>query len=279
MRLKGSRVPGAAFRAVLVALLVTLPQLLLGQGQGGAPQLVVLVAIMAALFTFSEYIARVPSVVEFRDARPYNRLMVVGVGSALLVACAMLRSDWSAAAMAQPVRWMGEAWSRLLDLPWSPVHHLLLTAPPEIDPRLMQVLFAVAAVAYALSLLTILLFAAAVRLDRWPGRSAFNVWVNLPQFDPTSGGDVVQRLQQNALVNLSLGLMLPLIIPIVADVLRIGFVGPALRDPAALVWVVVAWAFVPAGLAMRGLALNRLAQLIAADRDRLRRASSLPLPA
>lgn len=278
-RIVRSRAWGAFLRASLVALVVALPQLLLGQGSGGAAQVVVLVALLAALYTFSEYAAEAPSVLEFRDARPYNRLRVGTLLAAVAVACAMLRPDWSHAAAAQPVRWLGETWARLLDLPWSPVHHLLSTLPPGADARLAQALFAAAAAAYGLSLLMVLVFALVIRLQRWPGHSAFNVWVNLPQFDPTSGGDVVQRLHQNALVNVSLGFLLPLIVPIVADVLRVAFDGPALRDPAALVWVVVAWAFIPASLAMRGLALHRLAQMIAAHRVRLQRASGLAQPA
>jgi hypothetical protein len=135
---------------------------------------------------------------------------------------------------------------------------------------------AFAATAYGLSLVMVLAFALALRGSRWPGQASFNVWVNLPQFDPTSGGDVVQRLHQNALVNVALGLLLPLIVPIVGDPLGVAFDGPLLRDPVALVWVVAAWAFVPASLAMRGLALHRLALLIAAHRQRLRREQGWP---
>lgn len=274
-----SRAPGAFLRAGVVVLVVALPQLLLGAGPGGPTQIALLIGLMAGLFTFSEYAAEAPIVVEFRDAGPYNRLRVMGVVAAVLVACAMLRPDWSHAAAAQPVRWLGQSWAALLDLPWSPVHHLLSRLPEGTEPRLAQALFAAAAAAYGLSLLMVLVFAVVIRLRRWPGTSAFNVWVNLPQFDPTFGGDVVQRLQQNALVNLSLGLLLPLMVPIVADVLQVAFDGPFLRNPAALVWVVVAWAFIPASLAMRGLALHRLARLIAAHRTRLRRVASLPQPA
>jgi hypothetical protein len=278
-RMVKSRALGAALRASLVALIVALPQLLLGQGSGGAAQVVVLVALLAWLYTFSEYAAEAPSVLEFRDARPYNRLRLGTLLVAVVIACAMLRPDWSHAPAAQPVRWLGETWAWLLELPWSPVHHLLSTLPPGTDPQIVQNLFAAAAAAYGLSLLMVLAFALVIRFHRWPGHSSFNVWVNLPQFDPTAGGDVVQRLHQNALVNVSLGFLLPLIVPIVADVLRVAFDGPYLRDQAALVWVVVAWAFIPASLAMRGLALHRLAQMIAAHRARLQRASGLPLAA
>lgn len=274
-RLVGSRAPGAFLRACLVALMVALPQLVLGQGAQNNPPLVMLFALMAAVFTFSEYAARSPSLVEFRDARPYNRLRFAAILAALLVASAMLRPDWSDAPLAGPVRWLGEVWGDLLDLPWSPVHVLLRTLPPGADPRLVEAVFAAAAAAYGLSLLMMLAFAVVIRVRSWPARSDFNIWVNLPQFDPTSAGDVVERLQQNALVNVALGLLLPLIAPILADVLALPFEGAALGSPAALVWVVIGWAFIPASLAMRGLALHRLSQLIAVHRARLREREEL----
>ncbi len=268
-RLVESRAPGAFLRACLVALLVALPQLLLGHGRGGNPQLVTLVALMAALFVLNEYAARAPSLVEFRDARPYNRLRVATVLVAILVACALLRPDWEDVALARPLRGLGQLWAGLLDLSWSPVPALLRTLPVGTPGPLHDAIFAAAATSYGLSLLRVVLFALLVRVGGWPRLASFNVWVNLPQFDPTAGGDVVVRLQQNALVNVSLGLLLPLIIPIIAGrVLRVGFEGAALRDPAALVWVVVAWAFIPASLAMRGLALHRLALLITVHRRR-----------
>ncbi len=272
-RMVDSRAPRALLRAGIVGLLVALPQILLGPG-GPSAQFATLVALMAFLFTYGEYKARAPSLMEFRDARPYNRIRLGAVAGAVLVACAMLRPDWSDAALARPFRALGEAWAGLLDLPWSPVHHLLLTLPQGVDPYIAPAIFAAAA-SYGLSLLMVLVFGLVIRLHRWPGTSGFNVWVNLPQFDPTTGGDVVQRLQQNALVNVALGLLLPLIVPIVADILAVPFQGSTLQNPAALVWVVVAWAFVPASLAMRGLALHRLAQLIAARRERLRTDESL----
>lgn len=273
-RIVRSRAPGAFWRAALVAMMVLLPELLLGRGPGGAPQILATLALLAALFTLVEYAACAPSVIEFRDARPYNRLRVCGLLAAILVACAMLRPDWSDTAWAQPFRWLGEEWAELLALPWSPVHLLLDTLPQGADPDLARAVFAAAAAAYGLSLLIVLLFALVVRFRGWPLRSAFNIWVNLPQFDPTAG-DVVERLQQNALVNVALGFMLPLIAPMVANLLSAPFDGGMLRDPAMLVWVVIAWAFVPASLAMRGLALHRLSVLIAAHRERLQRREAL----
>jgi hypothetical protein len=82
-------------------------------------------------------------------------------------------------------------------------------------------------------------------------------------------------MQRDAQANVALGLLLPMVAPLVVDLLAAPFDGLALREPAALVWTVVIWAFLPASLAMRGLALHRLAMLIAAHRARLRQAEML----
>ena len=41
-----------------------------------------------------------------------------------------------------------------------------------------------------------------------------------------------------------------------------------LSDPQTLIWTVTAWAFLPAGVFMRGIALNRIAKLIQLQRKR-----------
>ena len=52
-------------------------------------------------------------------------------------------------------------------------------------------------------------FLVLVRIMNWPVRQgAFNVWVNLPLFDPTAGGDVIYRLQRDARINIALGFLL-----------------------------------------------------------------------
>jgi len=257
-----------------MALLVASPQLMLGHGTPGTRQLVALFALMMGLFTFSEYAARSPSLVEFRDARPYNRIRVMALLFAVLLACAMLLEPRQGS-LIQGLHLAAESWSEVIDLPFTPVHVLVATLPADVEPHLLSEIRALATMAYGLSLLMVATFALAVRWRNWPGRGGFNVWVNLPQFDPTAGGDVVERLQRDAHINLILGILLPLIAPLAANLLAVPFDGAELREPAALVWMVMAWAFIPASLAMRGLALNRLAWLIAAHRARLRRAEVL----
>ncbi|TNC72357.1 hypothetical protein [Rubellimicrobium roseum] len=269
VRIVGTRVPGSLLRAALMASLVALPQLLLGTVSAGATTLAALAALVLAIFTFAEYVVRAPSIVEFRDARPYNRLRFAALLAAVLLASLLLRPDWDNAALTAVLRRICDVWTHL-DVPWSPVHLLLGTLPEDTDPLLGDAIGAAAAVTYALSLLMIAAFALTIRLHHWPGRSAFNVWVNLPQFDPASGLDVVVRLQRDAQVNLSFGLLMPLIAPLAVNILSVPFDGTSLDEPVLLLWMVMAWAFIPASLAMRGLALNRLAWMIAAHRARLR---------
>ncbi|EYD75701.1 membrane protein [Rubellimicrobium mesophilum DSM 19309] len=273
-RLLRSRVAMAVLRAGFMSLLVAMPQLLLGHGTPGSRQLVALFALMAGIFTFSEYAARSPSLVEFRDARPYNRIRVTALATAVVLATAVLQEHWRDSLL-QVFHAGIEAWGRAVDVPYTPVHLLVGTLPSDLPPHLVGEVQAAAAAVYTISLLMIATFAATIRWGNWPGRGAFNVWVNLPQFDPTAGGDVVERLQRDAHVNLVLGVLLPLIAPLAANLLALPFQGALLREPAALVWIITAWAFIPANLAMRGLALNRLAWLIAAHRARLRRAEVL----
>ena len=68
------RVTGAAARGLLVGLLIALPAVLLPELLGDSAQIIVLVAILASFLTFVEYNTHFPSIVEFRDAPPFNRL-------------------------------------------------------------------------------------------------------------------------------------------------------------------------------------------------------------
>ncbi len=91
-------------------------------------------------------------------------------------------------------------------------------------------------ISYFISMLTLAMFYYFVRVRNWPTNSGpFNVWINLPTFDPTTGGDVVQRLERDARFNIVLGFLLPFLIPAVLKAvgirLRTGHAGqPAVDD-------------------------------------------------
>jgi hypothetical protein len=94
------------------------------------------------------------------------------------------------------------------------------------------------------------------------------VWLNLPLFDPTGGGDVLARLKRDSSVNIVLGFLLPFLAP-AAFKLVVLVVGPvSITSPQTLIWVMTAWAILPANLVMRGIALHRIAGMIEEKRRR-----------
>jgi len=130
-------------------------------------------------------------------------------------------------------------------------------------------LYLAVALAYAISLATAALFFALVRLFGWPARlGAFNLWLNLPTFDPTTGEDVVQRLQSTARLNLILGISLPFLMPMAAQ-MAAGLVLPSGPwGPQSLIWGITFWSIMPLCLLMRAIALGRVAQMIQTKRAR-----------
>ncbi|MDP3377810.1 MAG: hypothetical protein Q8S53_05550, partial [Brevundimonas sp.] len=112
------------------------------------------------------------------------------------------------------------------------------------------------------------IFVIALKSGNWPSRGrAFNVWINLPTFDPTTGGDVVVRLQRDARVNIALGFLLPFLTPAVVMISSSGFEPLAMTSSQTLIWTMTAWAFLPASLFMRGIAMGRVADMIQQRRN------------
>ena len=98
--------------------------------------------------------------------------------------------------------------------------------------------------AYLISLVTLAIFLIVLRLRNWPlANGSFNVWVNLPTFDPTAGGDVVERLERDARFNIALGFLLPFLMPAAVKAAGAVFGAVSLEHPQTLIWTVAAWAF------------------------------------
>lgn len=270
-----TQVTGAFVRAVLVMVLVATPSVLLPGTGLDAKQMVALIALFAGLLIFVEYSATYPGLIEFRDAPPYNRTRFLMLFAMLIVLSLAARADLSGSTVAALVAALAHLCGLALDFPYSPVRLVTLTLADGLDAGLAQRVRAAAGAAYMISVFALGVFVLILRLQDWPTRNgAFNVWVNLPTFDPTAGGDVVARLERDARVNLALGFVLPFVIP---AVIRLGGMNLGAFDvtvPQTLTWAVAAWAFLPASLFMRGIAMARIAGMI---RERRRQeGDSLP---
>jgi hypothetical protein len=264
-----SRITGAALRAMLVVLLIATPSILLPGVSSDGKQIVALIAIFAAALTLFEYASTYPGLVEFRDAPPFNRIRFVSLFATIFLLTIILRGRVEPTSLTMFVDAIGGLIGHAIDFPYSPVRLVLLMLPEDTTVAHITLIRTTAGMSYLISLLTLGIFMIVMRLRKWPSpHGTFNVWINLPTFDPTAGNDVVKRLERDARFNIVLGFVLPFITPAAIKAAASLFGSVALENPQTLVWTVSAWAFLPASLFMRGIAMGRVAEMIADKRRR-----------
>ena len=264
-----SRLSGAVVRAMLVVLLVATPSMLLPGVSPDGKQIVALVAIFGAALTIFEYASAYPGLIEFRDAPPFNRIRFVSLFVTVFLLSLISRGNIDPTTLTQFVQAVGALVGFAIDFPYSPVRLVVLMLPEGTNPEHISLVRTAAGMSYLISLLTLAIFLIVLRLQNWPSvNGSFNVWVNLPTFDPTAGKDVVRRLERDARVNIALGFLLPFLMPAAVKSAASLFGSVTLDNPQTLIWTVAAWAFLPASLFMRGIALARVAEMIAAKRRR-----------
>jgi hypothetical protein len=264
-----ARMSGAAMRGLFVALLIATPALLLPEVAEHQSQIVVLVALLAAFLTFVEYNSNAPSIVEFRDAPPFNRVRYITLFTTVFVLTAIAKGKTDPSALTNGLASIGLIVGNSIDFPYSPVRLVVLMLPSGVSMERIEDVRVAAGLAYMISLAALATFVLIVRIGGWPVRQrAFNVWVNLPLFDPTAGGDVVLRLRRDARFNIAFGFLLPFVIPAVVKATSDLLDPITLEHPQTLIWTITAWAFLPASMIMRGIAMNRVAELIEAKRRR-----------
>jgi len=262
-----SRLSGAIVRAMLVVLLVATPSMLLPGVSNDGKQIVALVAIFGAALTIFEYASAYPGLVEFRDAPPFNRIRFASLFSTVFLLSLISRGNVDPTTLTQFVQAVGGLVGFAIDFPYSPVRLVVLMLPENTGTEQVALVRTAAGMSYLISLLTLAVFLIILRLQNWPSvNGSFNVWVNLPTFDPTAGRDVVHRLQRDARFNIALGFLLPFLTPVAMKSAASLFGSVTLENPQTLIWTVSAWAFLPASLFMRGIALARVADMISAKR-------------
>lgn len=258
-----SRLAGAALRAFLVMVMVATPSVLLpGTGSDGK-QMVALVALFAAALTFTEYKTPYPGLVEFRDAPPFNRVRFLILFFTVFLLTVIAKAAVAPTTLSTLVHALGIVIGNALDFPYSPVRLAkLMLADGATEAQQLAVTTA-AGMAYLISLIGMMAFVLILKLKRWPTAvGGFNVWVNLPTFDPTANGDIVLRLERDARLNIALGFLLPFLIPAVVKIGASGFEPLGLTSPQTLIWTLTAWSFLPCSLFMRGIAMGKIAAMI-----------------
>lgn len=266
------RFVGAGVRAVAATLLLATPALVMPGTMGAAGFALPLICLIAAVFVFVEYFAEYPSVVEFRDAPPFNRLRFACLFAVVLTTAVLCADLMRPTLLSGAVATLGGLVGAALDAPYSPVRLMLIGVDGSGGTAMLEAVRAAAGLSCLYAATVLLAFAVAIRRG-WPVRDGpFNVWINMPLFDPTSGGDIVIRLRREARINLMLGALVPFVLPAVIKLVTI-MIGPLrLSDPHTLIWVMSVWAFLPVSMIMRAMALGRVADLV---EDKRRRAAAL----
>lgn len=263
------RLTGAVLRAMFVVLLIATPSLLLPGVNADGKQIVALVAIFGAALTIFEYASAYPGLVEFRDAPPFNRIRFFSLFATVFLLTVICRGKVEPTTLTQFVEAVGMLIGYAIDFPYSPVRLVVMMLPEGTPIAHVALVRTAAGMSYLISLLTLAIFLISLRLRDWPSvNGTFNVWINLPTFDPTAGRDVVQRLERDARFNIALGFLLPFLTPVAVRAASSLFGSVALDNPQTLIWTMAAWAFLPASLFMRGIAMGRVAEMIAAKRRR-----------
>lgn len=264
-----SQLTNALVRAVLVALMVVAPSLLIDPAKSDTEEFVLILAIILGSLVFLEYYGSSPSFIGFRFAPPFNRLRFLSFAICLLTISLIVRGEAHPSELTALLTGIGAALGGAIDFPYSPVRLMVIMLPVDAPPDLVALMRVAAGISYACSLAMIFVFVTCVRFFGWPTRSgAFNVWINLPLFDPTCGGDVLARLKRDAGLNIVMGALLPFIVPAAVQTASLLISPVSMRDPQTLIWMVTLWAFLPAGLLMRGIAMSRIADMIEEKRKR-----------
>ena len=260
---------GAVVRAFLVMVVIVLPSVILPGIGTDTRQIVALMALFAGGLVFVEYNAIYPSLIEFRDGAPFNRIRFLMLLAIVLFVSVAVADREQPSTVSGLFRALGDVIGQALDFPYSPVRLATLMLDDKATVQDVAVVRSATGTAYLISILSLAVFVTVLKLAGWPStKTAFNVWVNLPTFDPTAGGDVVDRLERDARVNISVGFLLPFVVPLVISALTSGLPTQTITSPQPLIWTAAAWAFLPASLLMRGVAMGRVADMIRVKRDR-----------
>lgn len=251
---------GAIVRAFLVMLLIATPGLMLPPDADTA-QMTVLVCLFAGGIVLTEYLTVYPGFIAFRDAAPVNRIRFLAVFTTVFGLCTIMQMiERDGTSLAVVLAASGRAMAALADFPGSPARLMADALDPHVGAGIAG---AMTGWAMIWALLSLAVYVAAIHVLRWPGtRGELNLWVNLPLFDPSGGGDVADRLRRNAGVNFLLGALLPFAVPFLVLAAAPALWSSRSGSEQMAVWVVAAWAMLPLICWMRGLACLRIADSI-----------------
>ncbi|MGR3722743.1 hypothetical protein LGT41_0003820 [Abyssibius alkaniclasticus] len=254
-----NRLIGAVFRAAVVIFIIALPAFILPNTTLNARELSLIAGGVVAAFTIFEYAAKSPGFVDFRFAPPYNRMRVAIIATELLLIAFYFRD----LTLGGPMVEFGAKFAFLAEMPGSPVRMTLEMFADTLTPGQLSRLGVVMSLAMVTAIGLSVVFAALLWLSRWPvDRAGFNLWVNMPNFEPSEVGKTERRLYRDGMLNIIFAPLVlyaaPYVLPLASNTLGSNL----LREPQSVIWLATLWAFVPASLIIRGAAILKINRIL-----------------
>lgn len=269
----------AGARGLLVAMMIMAPTLILPNISSDTSEVVALVAIFGAVLTIIEYSASYPSIIEFRDAPPINRVRFCSIFLTVLLVALICRGQVFPDSLSSFIQAIGILVSYVLDFSYSPIRLVDYMMPDTATASQILLARSAAGLSFIISLFSLAIFVSILHFSRWPrGLKDFNVWINLPTFDPTAGSNVVARLNRDAFINVAIGLAMPYLLPLAIWAGTSLFRPVDLTSHHALIWTTAAWSFLPTSLFIRGIAMRRVAEMIAERQRKDQKATATLVP-
>ena len=151
-----SLVPGALARAILIAMLVATPSLVVPSTGADTAQIVIVLSILAGFMTFIEYYGKYPSIIEFRFAPPFNRAKFFALTIILVSLAMIVRGTTHPTEATEWLTHLGRGLGEAIDFPYSPVRLVVLMMPADADAALIDMVRIASGISYTVSLVMIL---------------------------------------------------------------------------------------------------------------------------
>lgn len=258
------RLIGAIFRALWVVVITAIPSLLLPSASQGAAEFALIIGGIIGMFTFFEYGSTTPGFVDFRYAPPYNRFRAFTIAAQIISITLVCRAVELGLSDSTIVEWARQG-AQLLDFPYSPVSMAIdsvLSDSRFSDTTAILLVYCITT-SFIVGIGMTLVFSLLLWVFAWPrDRENFNLWANLPTFQPSEGTSITKRLRRDAIFNVLLGAALIYSLPLIPTYGFDWLTVDIFENSQAMVWATTLWVFIATSLIARAAAMLKIARIL-----------------
>ena len=258
------RLLGAIFRALWVVVVAAIPSLLLPSASQGAVEFALIIGAIIGMFTFFEYGSSTPGFVDFRYAPPYNRFRAFTIAMQVVTITLVCRAVELGLSDSTLVDWAQQA-AQLFDFQYSPVSMAIdniLSDSRFSDTTAILLVYSITT-SFVVGVGMTLAFSLILWVFGWPrDRENFNLWENLPTFQPSDGGSITKRLRRDAYFNVLLGVALIYALPFIPTYGFEWLTVDIFENNQVMVWAATLWVFIATSLIARASAMLKIARIL-----------------